>query len=300
MKHFWLVFLFLLGTANLYANKVDQLNTDNDVELFINSLQRTKPRQHLEVHTNDQILVAGALASVSQAKNWQKADLNNDGFTDLLVNTFSGTYKPYVIIDNGNNTFKAIPLFYTSDSEFAKITTIDNQQMVLFYTAKDIIKSSNEPGAIQSHLITTDTLIYKFNSFVDYNPTPVNKEIAGIYFKTDMCFGTCPVFSIDMDSHGHSIYIGGKFNEDEGTFKGTVSVKMRKPFFDLINYLNLDKIQNNYNVNWTDSPTCWLTIRFKNGTEKTIKDYGEQGTFGLRRLYGMFFHLKEDQLWYEQ
>lgn len=293
--------LSLMGTANLYANKVDQLNTDRDVELFINSLQQKKSRQKLTIHTDDQILVSGGgLAGVAQVKNWQKADLNNDGFTDLVINTFSGTYKPYVVMDNGNNTFKAIALFYSSESEFAKITTVDNQQMVLFYSTKAISPSVDKPVFMRKDSITIDTLIYKFNSFVEYNPTPVNKEIAGIYFKTDLCFGTCPVFSIDMNSNGRSIYVGGKFNEDEGTFKGTVSTKMRRPFFDLINYLNLDKIQNSYSVNWTDSPTCWLTIRFKNGTEKTIKDYGELGTFGLRRLYGMFAHLKEDQLWYPQ
>jgi hypothetical protein len=56
-------------------------------------------------------------------------------------------------------------------------------------------------------------------------------------------------------------------------------------------------LQNNYAVNWTDDQTCTLTITYNNEQTKTITDYGEIGTNGLRIIYDRLFALRKNQKW---
>jgi hypothetical protein len=65
----------------------------------------------------------------------------------------------------------------------------------------------------------------------------------------------------------------------------------------VLNYINIGETKNYYAVGWTDDLTCFLTIKFTGGSTKKIKDYGERGTFGLRKLYSLFFDLRNSQHW---
>ena len=66
---------------------------------------------------------------------------------------------------------------------------------------------------------------------------------------------------------------------------------------DLISYLDVASLNNNYSVSWTDDQTVFLRVKFADGTVKTITDYGLRGTFGLRHLYNKFFALRTNQDW---
>ncbi|HEY4291315.1 MAG TPA: hypothetical protein VGN00_29640 [Puia sp.] len=50
---------------------------------------------------------------------------------------------------------------------------------------------------------------------------------------------------------------------------------------------------------WTDDQTLTVEIRY-NGKVKKIEDYGELGTFGLKRLYSFFFSWKKRVEWEEE
>jgi hypothetical protein len=66
----------------------------------------------------------------------------------------------------------------------------------------------------------------------------------------------------------------------------------------ILQYIQLDRLDNNYAVNWTDDQTAFIEISYNNKT-KVISDYGEIGTFGLSSLYAKFFNWRKSIQWTE-
>lgn len=89
----------------------------------------------------------------------------------------------------------------------------------------------------------------------------------------------------------------GNSREIKGVFHTTIS---DTAFFDIINlldYIDFPNLEDNYSVGRTDDQTSVLTVTYNNGKVKTIRDYGLVGTFGLDRLYHLFFNLRYNQNW---
>jgi len=166
--------------------------------------------------------------------------------------------------------------------------------------------------------IIKKTLDYKFDDFIEYNPSPATYySIQKIEYVTGMCYGTCPMFSIELNKNGASKFIAKAFNfTDEndpkvldkayeilnkGKNEGYFEVKIKDADFlnfeDILNYINFSTLEEDYAVRWTDDQSCTLTITYDNGKTKTIKDYGLSGTYGLKLLYQKLFDLRFNQDW---
>lgn len=145
----------------------------------------------------------------------------------------------------------------------------------------------------------TDTLIYKFGGFVELNSFEnTTPEIKSIYFETTPCFGSCPIFSLNIFKDGESFYLRhDNLEEKEANFKAKISPADFKQIIDLLKYINVMNLEGNYSVNATDMQTSKLTVYYANGSTKEINDYGLQGTLGLVRLYDLFFALRLIQKW---
>ena len=63
-------------------------------------------------------------------------------------------------------------------------------------------------------------------------------------------------------------------------------------------YINLEKLENYYEVDWYDDQTVTIEVKY-NGKTKIIKDYGMIGTFGLTKLYSKFFFFRNKIEWSE-
>jgi hypothetical protein len=300
-----LLFLTLSLTSQYAsANKVDDLKTDKDVAVFITSLDtrfHQKNSQFVVMPTDDIIksLECDFNIKAFGIKNWEKVDFNNDGLTDLLVIGYWHEYTSYVAIDKGNNKFKLISIYYSpfSGCEITRVSKINGSPVLLFHTNKGEVNPNEKRLYMLKEIPITDTLIYKFDAFVELNKDPSEYKIASIKFETTRCFGTCPVFSIEINKSGNATYNAGIYSQQEGVFKTYINSNALKEIYDLINYTSIKKLKDDYEVNWTDSPTCFLTVKFSDGTEKKIKDYGELGTFGLQKLYAIFFDLRNSQYW---
>jgi hypothetical protein len=150
------------------------------------------------------------------------------------------------------------------------------------------------------HETVYDTLVVKFGGFIEYNSHTDQSNVSKLSFSTTMCFGTCPVFDLYINSDGSAEYDANKYNPETGRFKGSIKAAKLNEIFALIGYLDLRKLQDNYKVDWTDDQTAKLEVKYKGGETKAITDYGLQGTLGLRLLYQHLFALRESQVWYEQ
>ena len=142
-----------------------------------------------------------------------------------------------------------------------------------------------------------DTLVYKFENLVEHNNRPSDKKITSITFKTSICFGTCPAFTIILLNNENAILAAEEYVKQAGIFGAIISKEKKERIFNLVNYIDVKKLDDRYAVNWTDDRTATLTVNFEDHSVKTISDYGERGTFGLKAVYQEFFDLYENENW---
>lgn len=288
MRYIPFIILLLLACPSIFANRIDSLKTDNDVIEFLKSTNadfRSEKHDKIQLRSSETIrrdLNCDGIANQWQVKNWEKADFNQDGLTDLAVILYWYDYGVYVVMDNGNNSFKLHTLSYNiyEKCELAKPVASNGQQLLLFLEKKQI-----------------DTLTCKYGGFVELNRHPSDYAIDSIEFRTGYCYGSCPVFSIRIGKDGHAEYDAGTYNPKQGKFSTTIQKEKTEVIFGLLNYLSVKNLKNNYSVSWKDDQTCWLRVRFADGTVKEIMDYGLKGTFGLRLIYSVFFDLRGNQDW---
>ncbi|GEN77393.1 DUF6438 domain-containing protein [Chryseobacterium hagamense] len=341
------IFLFILILISLLCfsqgkapSTIDGLRTDSEVESFVrNNTFGTSDRysrfilKPVQRFTGNTTGISDKLKKVADSlgvtKSFYKGDFDHNGLTDLVFigddqscqGISSDTKEPYscdssinLILDLGkhytltsvNPTYFnfAIPLVITIDGkDYLKVITEENEE--------DPYSDQYETA----HKLVSKILDYQFDGLVEYNPTPSHHSIQKIEFKTDMCFGTCPVFTLKLNTSGLSEFMAENYNffkdgdpdfekkshkafkKGEGTFKSEINRADFQNLENLLNYLNFTELKEHYAVNWTDSQTADLIITYDNGKIKKIKDYGLSGTYGLKRLYNLLFDMRFNQDW---
>ncbi|HVV55791.1 MAG TPA: DUF6438 domain-containing protein [Mucilaginibacter sp.] len=278
-----IITLFALLSLSCKANEIDKLKNISDVNTFLRKVVGKKwDGSFFDVKPD----TTSKLFNVK----FLKIDINDDGLTDLILNgadivavvdNGKGGYDFHLISQRGGMTFKKYVLAGTDTTKPAKII------VKTYYTHAQ----KDEP-------VIYDTLVVKFGAFVEYSRNIDHRKVRKLSFSTTACFGKCPVFDLHIESDGTAEYDAYNYNSETGRFTGKIdSIKLNQ-LFGLIEYLNLKSLNDNYKVLWTDDQTCMLTVRYNDGTVKTIQDYGGEGTFGLRQLYHLLFGLRKSQYWY--
>jgi hypothetical protein len=298
MKYSLILILCLLSSAVSLANSIDSLKTDGEVERFVNKVYKTvytKSNEELIVLSTDSLLkklACNGIARKWNIKNWEKVDFDKDGRTDLLVTVTYQNHRfdVFAIMDKGN-TFALLRLSKNifENCELAKPAFVNNKQVLLFYSIKRDQDLLSMPQI--------DTLVFKYGNFVELNTKPTGYKIKSINFTTSGCYGSCPIFELNIQENGRATYYAKSYNPKPGFFKVVISAEKLNEIFALINYLAIKGLKDNYEVNWTDDQTSHLTLKFDDGTTKEIRDYGMQGTFGLYQLYSVLSALRLDQYW---
>lgn len=300
-----LIFIsFLLaGTRSIAANAIDSLQTDTEVEAFANKVVgKFHGTQNLaalvvssaSIYNNTK---CDSVAKRWNGKNWQKADFNGDGKTDLLVILFfDRSFQSYVITDNGSKGFKTYNLnrSHFADCELAKIVTIDQQPALLYHYLKQ-----DPPGLFldSRSYLQTDTLIYKYRGFVEYNRNPQPVKIKTISLQTHGSWAQSSFFKLELRRNGRAVYKPTGFATNQKKVTGKITPEKLDEITNLLGYINIRQLKDNYLVNWTDDQTVDLKITFADGSSKSIHDYGLKGTFGLSHLYSLLFDLRRSEGW---
>ncbi len=300
----WCCFVILLLQIDqsAWANKIDSLRTDAQVVEFLKSINenfRSSKYNKIELRSTETLRKeqdCDGIAELWQVNNWEKADFNGDGHTDLLVTLYWYDYGVYAVMDRGNNKFELITIPYNihDPCKLAKSIVVGGKEMLLFYGRKP---TRDSVGGNYKAVNQVDTLVYRSGDFVELNSNPASLEIDSVQFDAGYCFGSCPVFKISFDKSGHAVYDAGSYNPKQGKFSTTLKKKDLQEIIDLINYLGVANLKDDYSVSWTDDQPAHLRVKFKDGTIKQIRDYGMRGTFGLRLLYNKFFALRTNQEW---
>jgi len=275
-----LCIISLLFSFNLtYANQIDSLKTIKDVNAFLAS----KVDKGFETSPLLEANGKRPGAPGKKIKNkFYKVDIDNDKLTDLVIDG----YALAVVLDKGNNHYE-IKYLKDSREQVPSLVAIDSAKT----PKKLIIHPSREKDKL------TDTLVYLYSNFIEFNANPdVNFSLEKIKFTTQMCFGRCPAFEMTIAKDKKVIYRAGPYNDEEGDFTGVISDNEFNALIGLLRYIQIAKLKSNYSVGWTDDATALVVISYNNRT-KTIRDYGEIGTYGLAVLYSRFFAYRKSIKW---
>ncbi len=291
-----LLSILLFGLASpCFANSIDSLKTDNDIELFLKRIDKRFSSDKynrfkvLPTAVIKQKLGCDSILEKWNINNWEKSDFNNDGKTDLIATiSWYDDFDVFVAVDKGDNKYQLIQLSKDvfENCELAKPIKIGSEILLLFYRKKN---EYNDPikNIFDYKLVSKiDTLVYKYGGFIEKQTTFTKYDISEIeYHVSSGWSGISPISKLKISSKGTASFETIS-NDSSKVFRDReVNTEIVKSILDLMQYMSIYKLRNKYLVNWTDATTMFLKITFRDGSIKEIEDYGMIGTFGLSQLY---------------
>jgi len=82
------------------------------------------------------------------------------------------------------------------------------------------------------------------------------------------CFGTCPIYKIEIYTDGSGTYTGTRFVENIGVSKFQLSKSDINQILEFANKIGFSNLKDEYSEPITDLPTTFIQIK-----DKKIKDY---------------------------
>jgi len=99
--------------------------------------------------------------------------------------------------------------------------------------------------------------------------SPIHKEKSLIiYLERTACFGTCPIYTIEIFNDGSGIYTGKRFVEKIGKIQFNVKKKDLENILKQAKKIGFNKFNDTYTEPVTDLPTTFIQIK-----DKKIKDH---------------------------
>jgi hypothetical protein len=280
--------------SNLLSdNQIDHLKNTMDVIRFIQSLDKkfiNGKLGTLTIKSDYQIINELNQCELYQKwgiKNWTKKDLNNDHHSDLLVTAFwYSNYHQYAVLYTKTKGYD-IKLLTSNIKDKCKIVKpiiTNNKNELLIHTYKTDAKTIQN----DEFITYTDTLIYKFNEFIEKNTNPIkNDKIKSVIYTFDKAFEiilnnngtvqyTCfdPIVSKELELP----YSSKSLNKN-------IEANKIEDIESLVNYINIKNLPNDFSVDAYDVPIVNLKINYIDGSYVEIKDRGLQGTYGLLAIY---------------
>src|ERR1051326_40727 len=293
---------FIFTVSHLFAshNKIDDANSFDDIRAILKLAD--KRFENFTFYGEKKMLddTCGLSRGMPLPQAWIKADVDGNGYTDIII---SGAYSLdrdiLCVLDKGNNDFQV--KFITRESFgnccSIKILRSSPQPSFVYYHTR-YLPVNRKASLLYIDSLMTDTLVYKFGDIVEVNShSAVSHRIEKISISTSGCFGTCPVFSMYIDSGKKANYHADMYNKKKGDFSGKIKNADYERLVELLNYIDFSTLKNDYAVTWTDDQSVTLTITYDGGKVKIISDYGLIGTFGLNRVYDILYDFRENQTW---
>lgn len=279
MRLLLFVSLLLTSGVSASASEIDELRTEKEVVRFIEKRVDSSywygTRLFNRPENEDSTRLSG---------RFFKWDIDGDGRTDLIVNY----HEVLVVMDRGNGRYIADRLI--NEYDYFKPVSLD------------ALDSSGGVRKLAIRLdwyggIARDTLVYENGGFTEYNGHATGElRFDSIQIRTTRCFGTCPVFTIGINSAGQARYIAEVYNKKKGIFFATLSRAELNSLFTQLRGIGIDRLRRFYTAGMTDQQSILLDIWY-NGKGKHIYDYGQHSPTELKALYGFFFRLRETIRW---
>lgn len=307
-------------SVKIIPSKIDSLNTESHVERYVQSLDsnyrrfklqaltKLKNRHDSQLYNRTRIIAE----TFNLNKSFYKADLDNNGYTDLLAigdnewcdtNEETCSFAAYIIMNFGADSVNVCDMVRQDDYPIVpQITSKENKPSLILHDAGKIDWVTKK---IVNNISIKMT--YNFDNYIEFNETPTDSRIEKIEYATFACFGKCPIFQISIDENQNAVFFADYYNFGDGSresykqdnlfFSTIIDNQTYNNLSSLLNYIDFKNLKDGYNVPWTDAQSSLLKITYSNGKVKTIQDYGLSGTYGLKAVYDKMFKLRFNQKW---
>lgn len=335
--------------SQVIPSKIDSLETEVEIQSFVQKLQypyyryrdhddsikthKTFEKFELKKikdfdrdHRKDFDSLTKILAdSIGVTNSFYKADIDNNGFTDLVIigddksctgavpfepnSTIYCDFSVYALMNFGNDSINPVNLMrldFSGDAVVPKLYERNGKISLKIYEAPKYSWFENEKI---SDLKITE-LTYKHGTFVEKNHTPKIYKIEKIEYQTEPCYGNCPIFELTINNDRTAFLNAIEYNslepnlweyeisrELKGKFKAIITDEKYQEIIDLLNYLDFPTLENDYWLSATDMSGSKLKVTYNKGKTKTITDYGKKGTLGLIKVYDLIENLRTNQEW---
>jgi hypothetical protein len=312
MKNTIVIGILLMNLNLLFGQNIGVLNTNKKVAKFLEKEINKK-------YTFKEVFDKEVEADEEDFEYYvKKIDLDNNGFTDLVVNA----YVPLIIVlNNGDKGYKELnfrnpKLFSDNEPQLDSIAEIGNKKVLVFETKIEEYDDTEYPNikirqnqealsynnktkesewVLRDIKFKVDSLTVKYGELVTYKQNvPKVDTIKELHFSTTDCYGSCPVFEIKLTSDRKLEYNGKRFTNYSGLKNFELNQSDFENLIGLIEYSDINELENFYSVNWTDDQTGKLKIVYDSGDIKEIQDYGLQGTINLQAIYKKLFEINKN------
>lgn len=298
MKKIFSLLIFCFYFSLFYSqdkkvfNKIDSLNTAKEVQEFLdNDQNKINYYLNVEEKINYDSYCKVIADSLNCKQNWEKADFDGNGLTDLLItgNTTEGS-KTIYILDKGHH-FESKNISKGKLYEQCSFSSIKDNKIEY-----QSVKILSRLGFL-SNLIK-ENLIYKYGGFIEENTAPKRHNILEIEFETSGSYRNNFVLKMEIVSNGDITWTSRNDGFlTAGIYRAKISQAKFKEIADVLNYINFENLADSYEANYSDAATTYLKITYDNLKVKNIRDNGGMGTRGLRKLYDLLNDLKGNQQW---
>ncbi|MBN8856101.1 MAG: hypothetical protein BGO55_16445 [Sphingobacteriales bacterium 50-39] len=304
----------LLFSFPVFAQQIDSLRTDAEVEAFM------RRRFHDEVFLSPPVKPLGwpegrkYLAALGM-KAYEKVDLDNNGYTDLLINGYIIPSKgigycqrsSFAVLAFGKDSFliKDLMREHILTDFGARTMTLDHH---VYIRTREVTLLPLRPGEKDSRLHRrSDTLVCVFGEFVE-NPRPRKydkDDIRKIGYSVYGALGV-PGFQISITGDsailiGDSVLVYGHSDgiDPDAKFVAKVDPMTLTRIFGLLQYMNVSEMKDKYEdiVEKTDNYFGALEISFGNGEKKRIGYVGLENSYELRALFNIFEDMIKTHHW---
>ncbi len=135
-----------------------------------------------------------------------------------------------------------------------------------------------------------------------------NNNINKIEFLTTPCFGTCPVFSLEINANGTSFLNAESYNyenEDEqseivGKFKTVIAKDKFDKILKALKQIDFSCLEKENDKFYEDMTSYTLTLTYNDNQVKEYVDKTQENSDELNALYKLLFDLRFNQKWEKQ
>jgi len=130
---------------------------------------------------------------------------------------------------------------------------------------------------------------------------PVQTVVAAPVIKSVLmgkgaCFGTCPIYDIEIFDNGLIRYTGKQFVDKPGTYEKQVNSQETMKIINEVASYRPDTCADNYHPMLTDVPHMHFFISYKDGVKKIVN--ADAGPYFFKELAKMFDEYKNiDNSW---
>ena len=234
--------------------------------------------------------------------DWVKADFDQDGQPDLLIN--AGYGDVYCVLNRGGQPPQVVEVAdgrHTIRGCYAFEVIQVAGRPVIAHLQIDGIKPNRR--AEYETVARQDTLVYHMDSFVEYNPHPVPVRRGQLVFcHNDGGPPPRTVFHLTVNLKTGRVRCNTPYikSEEEVLTAGKFRFQLRAGTLDTLRqqvaYLPVAHLAPAYAINADDADGYKLLLALPHQHSKQVKDYGGYGLYGLRRLYNLLYDTYEQAI----